>query len=62
VNEVLLDEMPLPYSDYIKKQGLGKLIDVSNFENIINILPNFYSIEKLHSIDKVASNGYIEVG
>jgi hypothetical protein len=40
VNEVLLDEMPLPYSDYIKKQGLGKLIDVSNFEIIINILPN----------------------
>lgn len=54
--------MPLSYSDYIKKQGLGKFIDVSNFENIINILPNFDSIEKLHSIGKVAPNGYIEVG
>jgi hypothetical protein len=64
VNEVLLDEMPLPYSDYIKKQGAGagKLIDVSNFENVINILPNFDSIDKLHSIGKVAPNGYIEVG
>lgn len=57
VNEVLLDDMPLPYRDYIKKRGLGKIIDVSKFEKIISVLPNYDSIDKLHSIGKIAQNG-----
>ena len=52
--------MPLPYSDYIKKRGLGKIIDVSKFENIISVLPNYDSIDKLHSIGKIGQIGEIE--
>jgi hypothetical protein len=57
VNEVLLDDMPLPYKDYIKKRGLGKIIDVSKFEKIISVLPDYDSIDKLDSIGKIAQKG-----
>jgi len=68
VNEVLIDDMPLHYRDYIKKKGLSKIIDVSKFENIISVLPKYESIDKLHSIGKIEGNamkneaGYVEEG
>lgn len=48
--------MPLPYRYYIKQRGMSKLIDVSKFEKIISVLPNYDSIDKLHSIGKIAEN------
>jgi hypothetical protein len=61
VNEVLLEEMPMSYSDYIKKRGIGKFIDVSKFDKIISVLPNYESIDKLHSIGKVGPIGEVGV-
>jgi len=59
LNEVLINDMPLHYRDYIKKRGLGKIIDVSKFEKIISVLlrTNYDSIDKLHSIGKIAEKG-----
>ncbi len=59
MNEVLINDMPLHYRDYIKKRGLGKIIDVSKFEKIISVLlrTNYDSIDKLHSIGKIAEKG-----
>lgn len=56
---VLIDDMPLHYRDYIKKRGLGKIIDVSKFENFIIVVlrTNYDSIYKLHSIGKIAEKG-----
>ena len=48
--------MPLPYRYYIKQRGMSKFIDVSKFEKIISVLPNYDSIDKLHSIGKIAEN------
>ena len=56
-NEVLLEEMPMSYSEYIKKRGLVKFIDVSKFDQIISILPNYNSIDKLDSIGKIGEMG-----
>jgi hypothetical protein len=54
VNEVLLDEMPTSSNEKIKKKGLSKIIDVSKFEDIINVLPFYNSIDKLQSIGKIS--------
>lgn len=68
VNEVLIEDMPELYRDKIKNKGLSKIIDVSNFENIISVLPNYYSIDNLHSIGKIEEKalkfepGYVEEG
>jgi hypothetical protein len=53
VNAVLEEEMPMPYSERIKKRGLVKLIDVSKFDKIISALPNYNSIDNLDSIVKI---------
>lgn len=52
---VLIDDMPLHYRDYIKKRGLGKIIDVSKFKNFISVVlrTNYDNIYKLHSIGKI---------
>jgi hypothetical protein len=55
VNEVLLDEMPTS-NEKIKKKGIQKFIDVSKFEEIINVLPFYNSIDKLKSIGKISKN------
>ena len=52
VNEVLLDEMPTSSNEKIKKKS--KIIDVSKFEEIINVLPFYNSIDKLQSIGKIS--------
>ena len=54
MNEVLLDEMPTSSNENIKKKGLSKIIDVSKFEEIINVLPFYNSIDKLQSIGKIS--------
>ena len=56
-NSVLIDDIPMPYRDYIKQRGLSKYRDVSKFDKFISVLPNYYdSIDKLHSIGKIADN------
>jgi hypothetical protein len=57
VNEVLLYEMPTSSNEKIKKKGIQKLIDVSKFEEIINVLPFYNSIDKLQSIGKISKIG-----
>jgi hypothetical protein len=56
VNEVLLEEMPTSSNEKIKKKGIQKFIDVSKFEEIINVLPFYNSIDKLQSIGKISKN------
>ena len=68
VNEVLIEDMPQLYKDNIKNKELSKIIDISNFENIISVLPKYDSIDKLHSIGKIEEKalkfeaGYVEKG
>lgn len=59
---VLIDDMPLHYRDYIKKRGLGKIIDVSKFENFISVVlrTNYDNIYKLHSIGKITEKGKMQ--
>jgi hypothetical protein len=54
VNEVLLEEMSTYSNEKIKKKGIQKFIDVSKFEEIINVLPFYNSIDKLQSIGKIS--------
>ena len=56
MNEVLLEEMSTSSNEKIKKKGIQKFIDVSKFEEIINVLPFFYytRIDKLQSIGKIS--------
>jgi hypothetical protein len=55
VNDVLVEEMPKAYTeyDYLTNSGIGKLIDVSIFNKIISVLPNYDSIDNLNSIGKI---------
>jgi hypothetical protein len=68
VNKVLIEDMPLPYRDNIKKKELSKIIDVSKFENIISSLSKYDSIDNLNSIRKIEEKalkfeaGYVEEG
>ena len=68
VNEVLIEDMPQLYKDNIKNKELSKIIDISNFENIISVFPKYDSIDKLHSIGKIEEKalkfepGYVEKG
>jgi hypothetical protein len=57
VNEVLIEDMPQLYKDKIKNKELSKIIDISNFENIISVFPKYDSIDKLHSIEKIEEKG-----
>ena len=41
-------------NEKIKKKGIKKFIDVSKFEEIINVLPFYNSIDKLQSIGKIS--------
>ena len=54
MNEVLLEEMPTSSNEKIKKKGIQRFIDVSKFEEIINVLPFYNSIDKLQSIGKIS--------
>jgi hypothetical protein len=54
VNEVLLEEMPTSSNEKIKKKGIQRFINVSKFEEIINVLPFYNSIDKLQSIGKIS--------
>jgi hypothetical protein len=67
VNEVLIEDMPQLYKDNIKNKELSKIIDISKFEKIISVFPKYDSIDKLHSIGKIAENlkfeaGYVDKG
>jgi hypothetical protein len=48
VKEVLIEDMP-----HYKDKFMSKIINVSNFENIISVLPKYDSIDNLHSIGKI---------
>jgi hypothetical protein len=46
VIDVLVEELPKPYTDYdyLKKSEIGKLIEVRKFNKLISVLPNFMTV------------------